>query len=145
MQGGRSDHTYSESTDVVYQDGQVCAFVSSHQWPNNPGNVLVAPVEHYENIYDLPVEVGSAIQELVRAVAIAMKVAWCCEGVSTRQHNEPAGGQDVWHYHVHVTPRFEGDCFYATYASERALMPAQERAQYASELRDRMVEREGKR
>ena len=139
MRRERSENLYSESTDVVYQDDRVCAFISSHQWPNNPGNVLVAPVEHFENIYELPVEVGAAVQELVQAVATAMKESWCCDGVSTRQHNEPAGGQDVWHYHVHVTPRFAGDHFYATYASERTLMPVHERAKYASDLRDRLI------
>ena len=34
--------------------------------------------------------------------------------MSTRQHNEPAGYQDVWHYHVHVFPRYAGDELYAT-------------------------------
>ena len=140
MLGGRSEQLYSEGTDVIYQDEQVCAFVSSHQWPNNSGNVLVTPVDHHENIYDLPIKVGAAVQELVRAVAIGMKDAWQCDGVSTRQHNEPAGGQDVWHYHVHVTPRHSGDRFYATYASERALMPPKERARYASDLRERLAD-----
>ena len=54
------------------------------------------------------------------------------DGTSTRQHNEPAGNQDVWHYHVHLFPRYEGD---ALYASGRALMPVQDRARYAARLR----------
>lgn len=140
MRGGRSEQLFSDVADVIYQDEVICAFVSSHQWPNNPGNVVVVPVDHHENIYDLPIEAGAAVHELVRAVAIGMKEAWHCNGVSTRQHNEPAGGQDVWHYHVHVTPRHRGDRFYATYASERVLMPVEERARYASDLRDRLAD-----
>jgi diadenosine tetraphosphate (Ap4A) HIT family hydrolase len=41
-----------------------------------------------------------------------MKDAYRCDGVSTRQHNEPAGDQDVWHLHVHVLPRHQGDQLY---------------------------------
>ena len=49
---------------------------------------------------------------MAQQVALAMKRAWAPEGVSTRQHNEPAGNQHVWHYHLHVFPRFEGDMLY---------------------------------
>jgi len=43
-----------------------------------------------------------------------MKQAWKCDGVSTRQHNEPAGNQDVWHYHMHVFPRWDNDDLYGS-------------------------------
>src|SRR5947207_14256607 len=80
--------------------------------PSNPGGVLVIPNAHYENVYDLPPELGTPIQRAVRSASIAMKTAFGCDGVSTRQHNEPAGNQDVWHFHVHVFPRWEGDELY---------------------------------
>jgi len=83
-------------------------------WVRNKGAVLVVPNAHYENVYDLPVELGTPIQRAVRDAALAMKAAFACDGVSTRQHNEPAGYQDVWHYHVHVFPRYAGDELYAT-------------------------------
>ncbi len=66
----------------------------------------MVPVEHYENIYDLPPGLGTPIQKAVRDTALAMKAALGCQGISTRQHNEPAGDQDVWHYHVRVFPRY---------------------------------------
>jgi len=81
-------------------------------WPRNPGSVLVIPNGHYENVYDLPVELGTPIQRAVRSAAIAMKAAFGCDGVSTRQHNEPDGNQVVWHYHVHVFPRWSDDRLY---------------------------------
>ncbi|MBV9952939.1 MAG: HIT domain-containing protein [Acidimicrobiia bacterium] len=58
---------------------------------------------------DLPPALGTSVQHAIRSAAIAMKAAYGCEGVSIRQHNEPAGEQDVWHYHVHVLPRWLGD------------------------------------
>ncbi len=62
-----------------------------------------------------------------------MKAVYQCDGISTRQHNEPDGNQDVWHYHVHVTPRYHNDGFYM---SVRALMPIEERTKHAEKLRD---------
>jgi len=126
-------------TDVLYQDSAVLALVSAFQWPKNPGNVVVIPFDHYENIYDLPLHLACRVHDLVRGIALAMKIAWDCDGISTRQHNEPAGNQDVWHYHQHVTPRYEGDAFYATYVEAKALMPPEKRAAYASELRVPLV------
>jgi histidine triad (HIT) family protein len=121
--------------DLIYSDDQVYAMISAYQWPNNPGNVVVVPNDHYENIYDLPDPLGARIQAVARRVALAMKAAWKCDGLSTRQHNEPAGNQDTWHFHMHVTPRYTGDNFYRTYMTAKALMPAEKRAAYALDLR----------
>lgn len=98
--------------EVVHRDDDVLVMVNVRWWPNNPGAVLVVPIAHHENVYDLPPELGTPIQRAVRDAALAMKRAFECQGVSTRQHNEPAGNQDVWHYHVHVFPRFDGDDLY---------------------------------
>jgi histidine triad (HIT) family protein len=127
-----NEHVLSRQTDVVYRDGEVMALISSHQWPNTAGHVLVIPTAHHENIYDLPLRLATRIHELARAVALAMKRTFSCDGVSTYQHNEPAGNQDVWHYHLHVFPRYVGDDLYNT---QRALMSVEERAGYARDLR----------
>jgi sugar/nucleoside kinase (ribokinase family)/diadenosine tetraphosphate (Ap4A) HIT family hydrolase len=110
----------------------VTALVGSHQWPNNHGNVIVVPNEHFENIYDLPVHYAADIHRVARMLALALKAAYGCDGVSTRQHNEPAGNQDVWHYHLHITPRYQGDRFYS---ARREFMPAEERAGHARRIR----------
>lgn len=76
--------------------------------------MLVIPLAHFESIYDLPPALGEPIQRAAWATAVAMKRAYGCDGVSTRQHNEPAGNQDVWHHHLHVFPRWDGDDLYRT-------------------------------
>jgi histidine triad (HIT) family protein len=132
LAAGRGDErVLSLESDIVYAGCHVTAFVGSHQWPQNPGNVIVIPNDHLENLYDIPLPHAARVQELVQAVARAMKAAWNCAGVSTRHaaRNEPAGNQDVWLYHVHVTPR------YAPPLAGRYLRPAAERARYAAELR----------
>ena len=55
---------------------------------------------------------GCEIHETARRIALALKDAYSCDGISTRQHNEPGGNQEVWHYHVHVFPRYAGDGLY---------------------------------
>ena len=123
----------SGQSDVVHQDDRVTALVSLHQFPNNHANVIIVPNEHFENIFDLPVGYAEDVQRIARQIALAMKAAYGCDGVTLRQHNEPAGGQDVWHYHVHVTPRYHGDNFYL---SRGEVMAPGERAGHARRLRE---------
>lgn len=132
VEGIENEHVLSVQSDVVYHDEAVTAIISSHQWLNNHGNVVVVPNQHHENIYDLPVRYAENIHRIARLLALAMKAVYGCDGVSTRQHNEPAGNQDVWHYHLHVTPRYHGDGFYA---SQRQYMPIKERSDHAEKLR----------
>ncbi|MEJ2707145.1 MAG: HIT family protein [Anaerolineales bacterium] len=138
---GRGSHKPTarfSPSDVIYHDGKVTAFIAYRQWPINPGNTLVIPNQHYENIYSLPDEIALSVHKLARGISLAMKRAYHCDGVSLRQHNEPAGNQDVWHYHVHVTPRYQGDNFYAGYTTQWQVMEAVERAQHARLLRSHL-------
>lgn len=136
--GIENEHVSSRTSDIVYQDGEVMAFICAQQWPKNKGHVLIVPVEHFENIYDLPLHLALKIHELSRQIALAMKRAYDCHGISTRQHNEPSGNQEVWHYHLHVYPRYEGDQLYSEEKGE--LMPAEERAAYARKLRSYLAD-----
>ncbi len=70
---------------------------------------------------------------MAKHVAIALKAVHHCDGVSTRQHNEPAGNQEVWHYHLHVFPRFDGD---QLYSSRQQLALLEERVRHAEMLRN---------
>ena len=72
------------------------------------------------------------MQEAIRDTALALKTAFDCDGVSTRQHNEPAGNQDVWHYHLHVFPRFTDD---GLYASRGEWVDADRMRRYADRIR----------
>ncbi len=96
--------------------------------------MLVIPNAHFENLYAVPDETLGAVYATAKRVALALKDAYGCEGTSTRQHNEPAGGQDVWHFHVHVYPRAQSDGLYEKHLSIR-WVEADERAPYADRLR----------
>jgi histidine triad (HIT) family protein len=120
--------------DIVRRTAGAMAFISPRWWPNNQGHVLVVPVQHYENLYDLPDTAGHAVHDLVRDVAIAIRATYGCGGTSTRQHNEPAGDQNAWHYHVHVFPRYTGDYLY-TSLPDPEFVTAEQRQPYAQRLR----------
>ena len=95
--------------DIVRQTELATALISPRWWPANAGHLLVIPNAHHENIYDLPADYGHAVHDLVRESAIALRAVYGCAGITVRQHNEPAGYQDVWHLHVHVLPRYPDD------------------------------------
>ena len=133
VKGIEDERVYTKQQDIVYKDEFVTAFISSHWWPNNPGHVVIVPNESFENIYDLPDAVASHIHTCARKVALAFKEIYLCEGTSVRQHNEPAGNQDVWHYHLHVFPRYTNDQLYLNHDKKRLTTP-EERKPYAEKL-----------
>ncbi|MFE7505543.1 HIT family protein [Promicromonospora sp. NPDC057488] len=129
------DFTAEREAEVVYRDDRVFATIAPRWWPRNPGHVLIVPVAHHENLYDLPAADGHAVFDATRLLARAMRTAYDCAGVSTRQHNEPAGNQDVWHFHQHLFPRYPGDDLYGT-LPEPDWLPVERRRAYAERLRD---------
>lgn len=99
-------------TDLVYRDELVSVLIACDGFGDHEGHAMVIPSAHFEALYDLPDDVNAAIAVMSRRVALAMKAAWAPQGTSVRQHNEPAGNQHVWHYHLHVFPRWDDDALY---------------------------------
>lgn len=131
----RGEDTLKSEEDIVYRDEFVTAFISPKWWINNPGHVIVIPNEHTENIYTISDDLLAKIYSIAKKVAVAMRNTYDnCEGTSMRQHNEPAGNQDVWHFHVHVFPRYANDQLYLNHENKRFVTP-EERAPYAAILR----------
>jgi histidine triad (HIT) family protein len=124
----------NSKADIVRQTELATALVSPRMWPKNRGHVLVITNAHHENLYDLPAAYGHAVHDLVRECAIAIRSVYDCDGTSVRQHNEPAGNQDAWHYHVHVFPRSQDDELYNT-PPLPGFVPAEQRHPYAERLR----------
>ena len=89
--------------------------------------------------YDFLPRLAADVPAAARVVAIATKEFYGCDGVSTLQHHEPAGNQDVWHYHLHVFPRYAGDQL-CERIMEKERVPVSERVGYAERLRP-VVER----
>lgn len=126
---------YNKTDDIVYQTDMTFGFVSPRWWPNNPGHVLVVPIKHFENIYDTPKKILQELISTTQEISIAIKETYKCDGISIRQHNEPAGNQDMWHFHLHVFPRWDNDNLYLNHSDSRFITPA-ERLPYAIKLRN---------
>jgi histidine triad (HIT) family protein len=131
---GRPTNRGDQEADVVWRGALGTVFVSGKWWRASPGHAIVIPNEHIENLYDMPAPVGHAMFDLMQVTAMALKETYRCDGTSVRQHNEPAGNQDVWHYHLHVFPRYAGDNLYLNHA-DTFWPSAEQKRPYAERLR----------
>ena len=100
--GDRPDGT------IAYQDRTVCVFPSRDQRPTNLGHMLVVTCDHYRNLYDLPPSLYGEVMTCLRRTAEAVQQAFGATGSTIRQNNGPPG-QDVFHVHFHVMPRYRAD------------------------------------
>ncbi len=90
----------------VYEDDDTLAFMDI--MPRADGHLLVIPKTPCRNILDATPEQMAAVMATVQKMSRAVKAAFDADGVTIQQFNEAAGGQEVFHLHVHVLPRHEG-------------------------------------
>ena len=90
----------------VYEDGHVLAFLDI--MPRSPGHTLVIPKAPARNILDINVDDYLHVARATHRIAAAAKKAFDADGITVQQFNEAAGGQVVFHLHVHVMPRQDG-------------------------------------
>jgi histidine triad (HIT) family protein len=90
----------------VYEDDSVVAFMDV--MPQAPGHTLVVPKAASRNLLDADSSSLTKLLPVAQKVARAVKAAFAADGVSVFQYNEPAGGQSVFHMHIHVVPRHDG-------------------------------------
>jgi histidine triad (HIT) family protein len=92
---------------IVYEDAATLAFMDLGQV--NPGHVLVACKAHAANVYELDDDQAAAVFRSAARVARAVRAAFDPPGLSMYQANGAPAGQTVFHFHLHVLPRHEGD------------------------------------
>ncbi|HEU4519296.1 MAG TPA: HIT family protein [Microvirga sp.] len=90
----------------IYETDRVLAFMDV--MPRGDGHALVIPKAKARNILDADPDELAELIKAVQIVARASKEAFDADGVTIQQFNEGAGGQVVFHLHVHVIPRFDG-------------------------------------
>lgn len=134
VKGKDNPDFYAKVSDIFYKDEFLTAFIGGKFWEKNKGGAIIIPNKHFENLYDIDEKYGHKIFDFSKKLAIALKEVYKCDGVSTRQHNEPAGNQDVWHYHLHVTPRYTNDNLYIN-NDKKYWSTAEERKPYVEKLR----------
>ncbi|WP_336056343.1 HIT family protein [Nitratireductor sp. CH_MIT9313-5] len=90
----------------IYEDDYTFAFMDI--MPRGDGHCLVIPKAPARNLLDASADSLAAVMRTTQKVARAAKEAFSADGLTIQQFNEPAGGQVVFHLHVHIIPRFEG-------------------------------------
>lgn len=94
-------------SNIVYEDDLTVAFLDIN--PVNPGHTLVIPKKHSRNIFDIEPEDAEAVMLATLKVANAIKSSLKADGMNLFQCNEPAAAQEVFHFHLHLIPRFDDD------------------------------------
>lgn len=77
--------------------------------PATKGHVLIIPKEHFSDIYDIDAVTAGKLFQLATVVARALKEVLNCDGMNVLQNNGEIAGQTVFHFHMHLIPRYEGD------------------------------------
>ena len=90
----------------VYEDDKALAFLDI--MPRAPGHTLILPKAPARNILDVDPDDLAHVMKVAQKIARAAMTAFEADGVTVQQFNEPAGGQVVFHLHVHVIPRHAG-------------------------------------
>lgn len=109
----------------IYQDEHCWAFMDIQ--PVNPGHALVVPSAHASRLADLDEETGGHLFRIGQRIAQALYGSQIrCEGVNFVLADGEAAGQEVFHVHLHVIPRFEGDGFGFRFGPDYTELPARD-------------------
>lgn len=98
---------------TVYEDDLFRAIMDIA--PANKGHVIILPKNHAANIYEMTEEETAKAFVVAKKIAGAVKTATGCDGVNVLQNNGEASGQTVFHFHIHVIPRFNNDTVSVTW------------------------------
>ena len=77
--------------------------------PATKGHALIIPKEHYANLYELPEETAGEVMKLAKRMVVKMTERLECEGFNLVQNNGDLAGQTVFHFHMHMIPRYQAD------------------------------------
>ncbi|MCI8717475.1 MAG: HIT family protein [Lachnospiraceae bacterium] len=92
---------------TLYEDNLFKVFLDLS--PTSFGHALLIPKEHYANLFELEDEIASKIFVLAKKVASAMKTSLQCDGFNLLQNNGEIAGQTMFHFHIHLIPRYKDD------------------------------------
>lgn len=94
-------------TNMIYEDDMFAVILDAS--PATKGHALILPKEHAANIYELSEETASRIFVLAKKMAAKMTELLKCDGFNIVQNNGEVAGQTVFHFHMHLIPRYKGD------------------------------------
>ena len=102
-------------SNKIYEDEHVLSFVDISQ--ANTGHCVVIPKKHVKDIHELDEETAKHLYKVVPTLATAIKNAFNADGINIINNNGEVAGQTVFHYHIHILPRFKDDGVVLKYPS----------------------------
>ena len=91
----------------IYEDNDTLAFLDIV--PVNPGHTLIIPKKHFENIFETPDDITLKMMQTIKKVAHGIKDGLGIENMNIAMNNGIHSGQTVFHAHIHLMPRHQGD------------------------------------
>lgn len=104
-------------TNSIYEDNNFKVILDNA--PATKGHALILPKSHYKNLYELPDETAAEVMKLAKKMAVSMTEKLGCDGFNLLQNNNEVAGQTVFHFHMHLIPRYADD-------NQRLAMPPME-------------------
>ncbi len=100
-------------TNSLYEDDVVKVIFDLG--PASKGHVLILPKNHFDDIYSIDDETAAHVFKVAVKIAKALKEALNCDGLNIVQNNGTIAGQTVFHFHMHLIPRYKGDTVNVTW------------------------------
>ena len=94
-------------TMKLYEDDDFAVIFDAG--PATLGHALILPKEHFANIYEIDEEILAKAYKLAKKLATVMTEVFAADGFNLLQNNNEAAGQSVFHFHIHLIPRYKGD------------------------------------
>lgn len=94
-------------TNSIYEDEDFNVILDAA--PATKGHALILPKEHADNLYELPEETAGKVMILAKKLATHMTEKLGCDGFNLVQNNGTVAGQTVFHFHLHLIPRYKED------------------------------------
>ncbi|MCC8168352.1 MAG: HIT family protein [Clostridiales bacterium] len=91
-------------TNSIYEDDDFNVILDAS--PASKGHALILPKQHYKNLYEIDPQVLAKAAQLAQRIVCHEKDVLGAAGYNVLQNNEPAAGQTVFHYHIHLIPRY---------------------------------------
>lgn len=119
-------------TNSIYEDEEFRVILD--MGPATKGHALILPKDHYKNLYELPDETAAKVMKLAKKMAIQMTDKLQADGFNLVQNNNEVAGQTVFHFHMHLIPRYQGD------GQTIGWVPGKPSAEELTAIKDALVE-----
>ena len=105
-------------SETVYEDEQFRAILDLG--PASAGHTLILPKAHFKDVTEISDEYAANVLKVAAKLGKAMKKGLGCEGFNLVQNNGEAAGQTVFHFHMHIIPRYKNDTVNVTWKQNEA-------------------------